>query len=729
MTAFKQVVGKLQQGNREEALIGLEFVLRLDPAYAPAINLHQQLSSGTGEININEIVSQLQAPTTETINSLLVEAVEDFNNRDFEGARSKVEHVLLDLPGHEEARNLLGQIEAATKGESQVGQFLAQAREALALGDSQEAANFVMMAQALDPHHRDIASTIAEIEKGSDMSGSQAENVPETVAREKVSFAAADEGVPDFAATADDAELFTTAPDHEAPAEVRNDTPTSHPKPGITTEESEAPDFAVDEPPPVSEESAAPDLSGDEPPPISGESAGPDLSGDEPPPISEEPYYEEAANDAADLFDTGSGVLTDDEGPVEVDADDPRAVIRDLLTKGGTAAAADDYAAAIDAWSRVFFIDPYHEETKDRIEHIRHAKEDLERRIEPMLIDAEASHDSGDFDLARNFVDRVLALYPNHVEATRLNEKIERGVHPDAEAAAEPGMPELEDDLFSDEFATIADFGVEAGKPKEPLAGEGRIPKKPKWRFPWQWWAAISVVGLLIVAGALWLGGVFVPKDIGEARIEVVQQVLADAEALYNQNQVEEAILHLEQNSANDDFQVRIDRRLEKYRTAVATPLPTPVPEGLSVSRELFTEGRWMAAFENLMAALKAHPNDPGLEELRLEILEAEPEAANLHGALEAGDRRAALSIAKDLLDVRPDDQELMVFYDRELFNASMAELRAFNLSGGEGYLTELAVRQPDDQEVQRILLFIHTYKGRPVDMQLKIFVGSLADR
>jgi tetratricopeptide (TPR) repeat protein len=695
MTAFKQVVGKLQQGNREEALIGLEFVLRLDPAYAPAINLHQQLSSGAGEINLNEIVSQLQAPTTETINNLLVEAVEDFNNRDFEGARSKVEQVLLDLPGHEEARNLLGQIDAATKGESQVGQFLAQAREALALGDSQEAANFVMMAQALDPHHRDIASTIAEIEKSSDMSASQTEIVPETVAGEEVSFAAADEGVPDFAATTDDAELFTMAPDHEAPAEVRNDPLRNHPEPGITSEEP----------------------------------AAPDLSGDEPPPISEEPYYEDAANDAADLFDAASEALTGDEGPGEVDPDDPHAVIRDLLTTGGAAAAADDYAAAIDAWSRIFFIDPNHEETKDRIEHIRHAKEDLERRIEPMLTDAEASHDSGDLDLARNFVDRVLALYPNHVDATRLRETIDRGVRPDAEAVTEPGMPELEDDLFSDEFATIADFGVAAGKTKEPLEGEGPIPKKPKWRFPWQRWAAICVVGLLIVAAALWLGGVFVPKDIGEGRIKVVQKVLADAEAMYNQNQVEEAILHLEQNSANDDFQARIDRRLEKYREAVATPLPTQVPEGLSISRELFTEGRWMAAFENLMAALKAHPNDPGLEELRLEILETEPEAANLHGALEAGDRRAALSIAKDLLDVRPDDQEVMAFYDRELFNASMAELRAFNLSGAEGYLTDLAVRQPDDQEVQRILRFIDTYKGRPVDMQLKIFVGSLAGR
>ncbi len=105
MTAFKQVVGKLQQGNREEALIGLEFVLRLDPAYAPAMSLHQQLSSGADEIDLSEIVSQLQAPSTDAINNLLVEAVEAFNNRDFEGARSRVEQVLVDLPGHKEARN------------------------------------------------------------------------------------------------------------------------------------------------------------------------------------------------------------------------------------------------------------------------------------------------------------------------------------------------------------------------------------------------------------------------------------------------------------------------------------------------------------------------------------------------------------------------------------------------------------------------------------------------
>ena len=695
MTAFKQVVGKLQQGNREEALIGLEFVLRLDPAYAPAMNLHQQLSSGADEIDLSEIVSQLQAPSTNAINNLLVEAVEAFNNRDFEGARSRVKQVLVDLPGHKEARNLLGQIEETTRGESQVGQFLAQAREALARDDSQEAANFVMMAQALDPHHRDIGATIAEIEKSGATSPSRAGSVPETEAEEEVSFSATDESVPDFAATTEAADLFAALPGEEAPAEKQYESPASQPEPDIAAEEL-----------------AAPDLSDGDPEPVSGE-----------------PYYEDAADDVADLFNAGPAAVADEEGPLEIDPDDTHAVIRDLLTRGGTAAAADDYATAIDHWSRIFLVDPDHKEAKDRIEHIRHAMEDLEQRIAPMLTDAEAGHASGDLELARSFVDRALALFPNHVDATRLKEAIERRARPDTGVGAAGAMPELEDDLFSDDFAALADFGVDAGKTKGPLDGEWRTPTVPKRRLPWKLWAGIGVVGLLIVVGALWLGGVFVPKDVGEPRSAVVNRVLAEAEEMYNQKRVEEAILHLEQNSASDPSQVRIDRRLEQYRKAVATPVPTRIPEGLSISRELFVEGRWMAAFERVMAELKALPNDPGLEALRLEILESEPEAANLYGTLVAGDRRAALSIAKDLLDSRPDDPEVTAYYERGLFNAALAELRAFNLAGAEGYLSELTVRQPDDAEVRRILQFVDTYTGRPVDMQLEIFVGSLIDR
>jgi len=707
MTAFKQVVGKLQQGNREEALIGLEFVLRLDPAYAPAKNLHQQLSSGSAEIDLNDVLAQLQAPTTDTINTLLVEAVEAFDERDFDGARSRVDQVLLDLPGHEEARFLLTQIEEATKGESQVSQFLQQARDALAGGDSQEAANFVMMAQALDPHHIEIAKTIALIEEGGEVSLEQAGFTPES----EDASSGSDEPEPDvvdFDPSVESSELFSDT-EHDAP-------PIGVGSAGDFEEVAPA-----DEPelaPPPTHVSAVPDT---EPEP-------------EPEPIAEpvaatEEYYEE--DDATKgLFETGPTMDAEDSEEVEVDSSDSLAVIRDLLSKGGTAAAADDHAAAIDAWSRILLIDHVHEEARDRIEHIRHAKEDIDRRIEPMLVDARSAHLNGDLGMAKDFVRRVLELSPNHVEATRLREAIQRGAHPESEeSAADSMMPELEDDLFTDEFEATADFGAELSGQQGTLEGEWRTPEKPKLKVPWQWWVAIGTIGVVIVGVAMWFGGIFAPAPEAEPRINVVNRVLAEANDMYNQKRVEEAILHLEQNSADDPFQVRIDRALATYRAAVATPVPTPIPEGLTACHDLLTEGRWMAAYERVKSELRAYPNDPGLEEVRLQILEVEPVAADLYSAVRTGDHRAALDIAKGLLERRADDPEVIEAYDRFLFNTALAELRAFNLTGAEAYLTEFQQRQPGDDEVQRILEFVDTYKSRPVDMQLEIFIGSVSER
>ncbi len=693
MTAFRQVVGKLQEGSREEALIGLEFVLRLDPAYAPARNLHQQLSSGAAEIDLNEIVAELQAPTTDAINSLLVEAVEDFNNRDFAAARHKVDQVLLDLPGHQEARQLLREIEGATKGDTQVRNFLDQAREALRRGDSQEAANFVMMAQALDPHHGGISTTIAEIEAAGDVSLSQTGFAPESPAEASPGFAPPAALGPVFGAAESASEMFADTAD-QLSATIGDD----------ADDDTGQPDFSAAGAASAPEFDAAP-------------------RAPEPPPIrAEEPYYEETMSEVSELFQEAPGAFAAEAGDPASSGKHKK--IRELLSRGGTAAAADDFASAIDAWSRVFLIDPDHEEAHDRIEHIRHAKEQLERRIEPMLTDAHDAHDSGNDETAHDFVTRVLELSPNHVDARRLADAL------GSPQGAAAGMPELEDDLFNDDFSATADFGADVSRPPTSLEGEWRTPKKPKRRLPWQLWAAIGTVGVLVIAFSLWVASNVMPeKAPPEKRIDVVNRVLVQAAEFYNKNQIEEAIVLLEQNSADDPFQSRINKRLDEYRLKVATPVPTPVPEGLATCRALLAEGRWMAAYERVKAELRLFPNDPGLEKVRLEILEVEPEAAILQGAVISGDFRAAIAVCRDMLEKRPDDSEVLDFYERTLFNAGMAELRAFNLPQSESYLVELAGRQPDDLEVKRVLEFVESYKSRPVDMQLEIFVGSIPSR
>jgi tetratricopeptide (TPR) repeat protein len=430
-------------------------------------------------------------------------------------------------------------------------------------------------------------------------------------------------------------------------------------------------------------------------------------------------------SEVSELFQEPSGAFAAEAG--DPTSGGKHQMIRELLARGGTAAAADDFASAIDAWSRVFLIDPDHEEAHDRIEHIRHAKEQLERRIEPMLADAHDAHDSGNDETARDFVGRVLELSPNHVDARRLADALGAQGSP---LGAPAGMPELEDDLFNDDFSATADFGADVSRPSTTLEGEWRTPKKPKRRLPWQWWAAIGGAGVLVIAFSLWVASSLMPeKAPPEKRIDVVNRVLVQAAELYNKNQIDEAIVLLEQNSADDPFQSRINKRLDEYRLKVATPVPTPVPEGLAACRTLLAEGRWMGAYERVKAELRQFPNDPGLEKLRLEILEIEPEAAILQGAAAEGDFRAAIAVCRDMLEKRPDDAEVLDFYERTLFNAGMAELRAFNLPQSESYLAELAGRQPDDLEVQRVLEFVNTYKSRPVDMQLEIFVGSIPSR
>ena len=46
LTTFRQSVQSASQGNRDEALLGCDFVLRLDPQFGPARKLQQMIGAG-----------------------------------------------------------------------------------------------------------------------------------------------------------------------------------------------------------------------------------------------------------------------------------------------------------------------------------------------------------------------------------------------------------------------------------------------------------------------------------------------------------------------------------------------------------------------------------------------------------------------------------------------------------------------------------------------------------
>jgi hypothetical protein len=758
MTAFKQVLTNLQQGQREEAMIGLEFVLRLDPGFAPATNLKRQLSSSTDEIDLGDIIAQLQAPTTDAIDTLLIEAVDDFNARDFLAAKHKVEQVLIDLPGHQEARELRDQVDKALKIENQVGQFLVQAREALGKGDPQEAANFVMMAQALDPHHTGIATTLKEIDQTGGLAFAQ--NIPGAPVQPQP-FDGAQTVPPQRAAAP--GESMATEP--LAPEQPGASSPVFEPTSDDGAPADDAFAFEFDSADPFA------DVIEQQPDPGFGPSAGGDAEPGMAPTTDAGSAFPNI-DDTADLFTAptqmpgpeaetsfspdgvfpADGRAAEDPGFVsrdEVGDETSGGLVQDLITRGDAASEGGDPARAISIWSRVFLTRPTHPEVAHRIEQAKKRLAAAETEVTGLIEQAREAMGSEDLERASLLIDQAQALRPGHLGAALIREELDQlgAAPPMAGSVAErpghvpgsatPELPDLDDELFADLPDLAADPGSGAGALDDDLFRDDkafddfepetlveRITAKLSLRT-----ALVVAVALVVVLAGGWMGSRFLSSEPEGDEATKVNEVLIEADRLFKEHKVEEAIHLLREFPASGLFKQRIDMRIAKYEESTAAPTPTPMPEHASRAEDLLTQGLWWAAFTAAAEGLREHPDDQRLQDIRRQIVDLEPDAEALERAIQTGDFRTAVSIAEELLQHFVGQSDLTSALERCLFNAALAESRAYNLTGAENHLLRLLELQPGDDEAVRFLEFVQKYKVRAADMRLEIFIRSMAER
>ena len=709
--AFRQVVANLQRSQREEAMIGLEFVLRIDPDFGPAVNLQKQLASGADELDLSDLIGQLEAPSTDAINELLVEAVEAFNRRNFVEAKNLVERVLIELPGQPEARQLLAQLDEALKVEKQVGQFLAQAREALSKGDAQEAANFVMMAQALDPHHGGITATLQEIHAGGGLR--QDEPVATGPASEAGPFASPQ--------TPGDAAQPSAGPVVPPARQGDSDVPVWDAGPARKIS------FGDDapEPPAAPEDGVFP-------------AADLEMSESDAEPLTEAVNAAEAfaevpeADDMSDLFDAGPE-------PATGQSEETNSDVAQLMSRGRVAYESGQFLEAIDAWSRVYLVDPSNHDVKSMIEAARNELNSVRREVEHLLFDAEDAVIGGDTDKAMQLVEQVLAQHPSQPEALELKQRLIGGTAPHKERRSAPtgsAMPDLDDDLFSEPFDDSAveppveaevesfddDFDDFAGDFGEPPAAKRILGLSPRTLVM----AALALAALLALTytGSRLLGGG------GADNATDVYTVRNDADALFKGGDAAGAIQLMETyEPADETEQQLVNMALTKYRAALATPTPTPIPASAVEARALLAAGLWFRAYDIASVGLEGTPGDPGLQDIIAQIEQQEPRVKTLRTQMSRANYRGAATTARDLLQVYPEQRDLTDVLGRNLFNAALAELRTYNLTGASTHLNEFDALHPNDDEVERVLEFINRYKARPVDMQLKVFIQSLSER
>ncbi len=723
LSAFRRAITLLQAGNRREAMIALDFTLRLDPDFEPSRNLSNQLSTGSGEIDLGSMITDLGLPTEEEIQAKLVDAVDDFNERRLAEAREKVEAVLRELPGNQEARRLRTQIDHALETEAQIGELLSQAHQQLTEGKAGQAAELVMKAQAIDPAHPGIAPLLHQIQAAAPAAQPASVAPP---AQPDQPQAASDEPQPvEFA--------FPAESDSGAHAEGGFDT-LAEGAPLFEPEQIQTPTFELDES--SGFEAGAPDASvtPTENRAASGEAA----------PI--------APDDLADLFDEGAGTPGPATPAPPVPGGDDAGRIAELYRQGQGAFEREDYLEAIDIWSRIYLIDPDNAEAGAAIDEARKRQDEIDRAVEQKLFEAQEAADAGDTAKALGIAHEILAAHPDNLAAQQLVENLSRQGAPAGKPAsaseqpeevppAPPAAPKAAGpaDVDADLFDTT-ETGTAEPSPPEDLSETGaaappELPPQetiPSRRGPRPGGMRLILLGLgavVIVAIGLWFGsklmsGAHAGKAAGSA-----DRVLAQAEALYKKGQPEKAIRLLEGFHASNMDQVRIARRLRIYKKALTPPTPTPPPEEAAKAQEAFTSGNWLEAYRLATQGLAQHPGDAGLSTLRTKILDEEKQIGPLIEAERQGDYETAVGIARELAVRYPKHPELKRELARDLFNLAVNDLRAYNLTGASNQLQALLKVNPADAEAHRILRFIAKYQVRPVDMQLKVFIGSLSYR
>jgi len=482
---FEHTLGLAEKGSRQEALLGCDFVLRMDPLFEPARRLQERLEGSTGPLAVEDLrrgdppAPQMPPPSAmapaaaaDTAVAANPAAAPDPLWGDLDGLASE----LPELPGphaapgpgglRAEFESLLSErrfqeLLTRARQEAQavtadlelqrlenlaqerleagpyVSKFLQSARDAMRAGNIAEGNRLLDKARALDPSHPGIAELSPQGRLESGASGTSANRGPGAAG------AAGSPAAAGFSAAA-------LAPGTAAPSLFP-------PPPGAPRPQPAAP------------------------------------------PSQPSP----------------AGAPVPAAGPAGADGESERR-IRQLLDEGQAALDGGDPQAAIDAWSRIFLIDIDHQEAAHRIDGARRMKAERDRQVEETFHDGLSRLEANDMDGARGAFQRVLALQPGHLQAREYLQQLDEGNVPAVAAAARAaatrphplltGLAPLAPSIPLDRGAAAADGHAAsgAGAPGAPLPG---LP-----------------AGLAPAGGAVDLAAgddlqeeILVPPDVGEA--------------------------------------------------------------------------------------------------------------------------------------------------------------------------------------------------------------------
>lgn len=768
---FQNSIRAVSEGKDQEALLGCEFVLRMDPDYTPAKTLVARIESGQRPVATDDLLGQgaaASAPGANATSSGLGTVLQDLlSRRNYQQVLQIAQSQSAAIQKDPELGKLVQQAQEKLESEQFVVKFLDSARAAREKGDHATAEGLLQKARSLDPSHPGIAEltggatevmpeiepvfaeAIEEEEDPGDLMDLQQQSLGLGGEDEEEDFLSMDEGGDDddLAGLDDDLEALDLGDDLEDLGDFED----------LEDLEPAVVEPAVVEPAAAAVPSDSLDLGG-------GDGGLDELGGDdfldfdapagelddlgaeafdsaEP---AESSAFAEAPTDLGtdedelelvDGFATDGPAVSPPPDPAEGDASDGQRIQR-LLDEGKVAFDREEYQVAIDSWSRIFLIDIDNGEASRLIEEARKKKAEVDRQAEELFHEAGDQIENQQLEEAKATLARVLELQPEHSIARDYLDQLEEGKVPTVARRSS-----FDEDGGSDEDG-FEGLDVTEGPAQSMDAAVQRdrivVVKKTDKKM-----VAVAAAGAVVILGGA--GFLFTqwdnlfpnaeaPPTAPAPRVDPIER----ATQMQEEGRTENAIAILRKVQPSDPSYAEAQTLIGQWEELIASESqPTGPSEEvlarrevlLRAAREAFTENRNITAQKYFERAHRVFPLDAEdlsrKREAENRLLPLEMELENF----EIGEYTTILPSLWRMLESDPQNRDVRSLIVDSYFNLGLRDLQRGDPRSAIEKLEEASELAPEDVDLERLRLFAKTYNERSPDLIYRIFVKYLPTR
>ena len=771
LSTFQQTLSAAAAGNRQEATLGCDFILRLDSLFAPARQLLDRLEEGEGPVSVDDLAAAA--------------GVAGGGAAEAAGAEAQVPEPPVEAPAATPPQPAAAPTAAAPPPEiddlSDLDLEMGLSDPAPAPSEPaaapQPPAAPAMPAAAPSPPDMPAAPPPVPDEPVA------APPPPETPAAAPPDESAAAPPPPEEPAVPqpppEEAIAAPAPPEEPAPAPPPPEEPAVAPAPDVPVAAPpppEAPAAEVEPPPPAAaarESAPAPPKAPEAPAVDQLDDLDLSLPSEAAPPPEPSPPEPEAPTEdqeasampAPEPQEVPETEAADEETPPTPPEEQPAAPplpesveiplgaepsaqldtesqqrIDDLLAEGQEAFDGGEYQLAIDAWSRIFLIDIDHADANKRIEEARKLKAEADRKVEERFHEGLAHLESGESDAATASFRAVLEMQSSHLAARNYLEKLEAGEVPVPTELSRPADDEVDHGAPETIEADAGDEPDEQPEPKpdrgSKAVGESMVSVK-KSPLKSKSFLAIAAVGMIAVLGGAWYlfdnwSSLF-PNSAQEAPAPAVADPLARAKGLHDAGKTPIAIAQLRRlppsSPQYEEAQALIAQwELEQAPTGLAPEGPSP--QELARREALVAEAgaaadrrEFMRTSELLSEAATIAPLRGPEVQLLARADEELQELQNFITIFREGEWDLALRDLWLLRESDPGNRDVTRLLVDSYYNLGLRALQRKDAKAAAEHFTQALELSPNDPELPRLADFAVTYQTRSTDLLYRIFV------